>query len=317
MNRTGARSTSGAAPRAGGVAQGKGESIAGYQVLRLLGRGAGSTLLEVRDPKDGRRYTLKRVVRNSKADDRFIEQLRVEHDVSVRVVHPAIRRTFRIKRVRSLLSVKEVCLVMEYIDGVPLSEARPESMVELVKVFRATAGALWAMEQAGYIHADVKPSNILIDTRGKVRLIDLGQSCPVGTVKSRIQGTPDYIAPEQVKKRPLTPQTDMFNLGATMYWCLTGRAIPTLIPRMDEHGQPIKSRETFHPIERLNPQVPYVLNKLARNCLRTRPPDRPESWKQVVEQLDLVLLSLKRSGDPTRSASVMEPDSSGPIPCMA
>ena len=63
------------------------------------------------------------------------------------------------------------------------------------------------------------------------KIIDLGQSCPIGTTKSRIQGTPDYIAPEQVKRRTLGPRTDVFNLGATMYWALTGKNVPTLIPK--------------------------------------------------------------------------------------
>ena len=63
---------------------------------------------------------------------------------------------------------------------------------------------------------------------GEVKVIDFGQSCRIGTVKERIQGTPDYIAPEQVARRPITSQTDVFNLGATLYWALTGQDIPTL-----------------------------------------------------------------------------------------
>jgi serine/threonine protein kinase len=61
-----------------------------------------------------------------------------------------------------------------------------------------------------------------------VKVIDLGQACAIGTAKSRIQGTPDYIAPEQVKCAAVTPQTDIYNLGATLYWALTGTHIPTL-----------------------------------------------------------------------------------------
>ena len=70
----------------------------------------------------------------------------------------------------------------------------------------------------------------MVDKAGLVKLIDFGQSCRNGTIKERIQGTPDYIAPEQVQRKPITYRTDVFNLGATMYWLLTGRYIPTMMP---------------------------------------------------------------------------------------
>ena len=65
------------------------------------------------------------------------------------------------------------------------------------------------------------------------KVIDLGQSCPIGTVKPRIQGTPDYIAPEQVHRRPITPLTDVYNFGATMYWVLTRQHVPTALAKGD------------------------------------------------------------------------------------
>ena len=70
-----------------------------------------------------------------------------------------------------------------------------------------------------------------------LKIIDLGQSCKLGAIKSRIQGTPDYIAPEQVLRKHISHRTDIFNLGATMYWALTGKNVPTLIPKNEHwHG---------------------------------------------------------------------------------
>src|SRR5205809_142124 len=82
------------------------------------------------------------------------------------------------------------------------------------------SSGLEALHHMGYIHCDLKPNNILVDPGGQVKVIDLGQACKVGTAKSRIQGTPDFIAPEQVKCEAVTARTDVFNLGATMYWTL-------------------------------------------------------------------------------------------------
>src|SRR5205085_12491791 len=98
----------------------------------------------------------------------------------------------------------------------------------------------------------------IMDAKGNGRVIDLGQSCPIGTVKQRIQGTPDYIAPEQVRRKPLTAQTDMFNFGASLYWCVTDRHIPTLIPKEDEDVK--KEDRRLRPASQFNPELPHALN---------------------------------------------------------
>src|SRR2546430_604156 len=79
-----------------------------------------------------------------------------------------------------------------------------------------TARALDALHALGYVHCDLKPNNILISEDLQVKVIDLGQAAKFATIKTRIQGTPDYIAPEQVNCGPVTVRTDVFNLGATM-----------------------------------------------------------------------------------------------------
>ena len=126
---------------------------------------------------------------------------------------------------------------------------------------------------------------------GMVKLIDFGQSCPIGTVKDRIQGTPDYIAPEQVQRQPITPRTDVFNLGATMYWVLTRRHIPTMIPK-GEPGTVVKSDNTCPAPREINPQVPPALSGLVVGCVQARPNDRPESMEQVCSRLEIALTQL-------------------------
>src|SRR5690606_35077399 len=109
-------------------------------------------------------------------------------------------------------------VLMEMVDGLTLEHYVPDNLIELCRIFQQTALGLHAMHEAGYVHADIKPNNILFMDDQRVKIIDFGQSCKADTVKDRIQGTPDYIAPEQVLRRAITPQTDVFNLGATMYW---------------------------------------------------------------------------------------------------
>ncbi len=99
----------------------------------------------------------------------------------------------------------------------------PAKMTHLLDCFIQTAHALQSLHAGGFIHCDLKPANILRSITGETKVIDLGQACVIGARKPRIQGTPDFIAPEQVKCEPLSPRTDVFNFGATLYWSLAAR----------------------------------------------------------------------------------------------
>ena len=125
---------------------------------------------------------------------------------------------------------------------------------------------------------------------GAIKIIDLGQSCKIGTTKPRIQGTPDYIAPEQVRRKPLGPKTDVFNLGATMYWALTGENVPTLIPKKNSLGLAV--RETCRPPHELKKRIPVGISKLVMDCVRDDPVERPRNMLLVISRLDLMVHSI-------------------------
>ena len=94
-----------------------------------------------------------------------------------------------------MFAVKEMLLSMELFDGKNLEDSPSLSLLDVLLVFRMVASGLQAMHQQGFVHCDIKPNNILISEAGSIKIIDLGQSCKIGTIKPRIQGTPDYIAP--------------------------------------------------------------------------------------------------------------------------
>jgi len=151
------------------------------------------------------------------------------------------------------------------------------------------ASGLNSMHQRGYVHCDMKPNNILMSKSGSIKIIDLGQSCKIGTTKQRIQGTPDYIAPEQVKRKPLGPKTDVFNLGATMYWALTGHNVPTLIPKKNNLGLVIP-QQMRAPHEIRN--IPKGISKLVMDCVKEDPTERPNNMMSVVSRLDVLVHSI-------------------------
>ena len=183
--------------------------VGGFTIIRRLGTGARSTIYLATDEEDNTQVALKRIIFEKPEDTRIFEQVDTEYKVAVGIDHPYVRKCYKLRKVRSMFKVKEMLLSMEYFDGKSLEECRTLSLGDVLLIFRMVASGLNVMHEHGYVHCDMKPNNILINTSGSIKIIDLGQSCKIGTTKKRIQGTPDYIAPEQVKRRPMTPKTDI------------------------------------------------------------------------------------------------------------
>jgi serine/threonine protein kinase len=155
------------------------------------------------------------------------------------------------------------------------------------------------MHTAGYVHCDLKPSNILVNSEGLVKVIDLGQACRIGTAKQRIQGTPDYIAPEQVKCLPVTVRTDVFNFGATMYFALTGQKLPTLFTLKRTENSFLVDGNFASPRD-LNANVPENLSNLVMECVRTKPEKRPENMEEVTRSLHVIRHTVTRANNDSK-----------------
>jgi len=264
--------------------------VGGFTIIRRLGTGARSTIYLATDEEDNTQIALKRIIFEKPEDTRIFEQVDTEYKVAVGIDHPYVRKCYKLRKIRSMFKVKEMLLSMEYFDGKSLEECQTLSLGDVLLVFRMVASGLNAMHQHGYVHCDMKPNNILINMSGSIKIIDLGQSCKIGTTKKRIQGTPDYIAPEQVKRKPLTPKTDIFNLGATMYWALTGKHAPTLIPKKNQFGLPINQPK--RPPHEIKKQLPMGISKLVMDCIEEEPLQRPRDMMAVVSRLDLMVHSI-------------------------
>lgn len=287
--------------------------LPGYNVVTKLGDGARSAVYEVIHVATGKLYTLKRVTREAHEDDRFLQQAINEFNVSQRLNHSTLRRSLELFKTRRLFKLVQVRVLMEFVDGLSLDRRRPERLDDLLRLFIQIAEGLGAMHQAGILHTDIKPTNVIISADGSVKIIDFGQSCPIGHRKPRIQGTPDYIAPEQVERRSLTQQTDVFNLGATLYWALTGQTFPTLITR---HGrtrgtQTSSNKPPPAPID-LEPTLPPALSRLVMACCAYDRAVRPKDMAEIAGRLVPLLPAAQRHADqacrekpePTASADV-------------
>ncbi len=277
--------------------------IPGYEVVQLLGNGARSTIWKIRARREDEYYALKRVVKRDSSDARFFQQAINEHQIGSQLDHPVIRHIYKIRKIRKFFRVSEIQLIMEYCRGQSLQADRPESVVKTMRIFSRVAAALSYMNSRGFVHADMKPNNVIVADDETVKIVDLGQACPIGTVKQRIQGTPDFIAPEQVNRNPLDARTDVFNFGASLYWTLTGQAIPTAMPKRGEVT--LKNEMKVVPPRKLNPRITPAIEKLIIDCIEFSPTRRPESMKEVASRVDLIVRSLENNKRPTAT----EPES--------
>jgi len=261
--------------------------ISGYNIKEKLGIGARSQIYQVNKPDSEEVFALKRVVRDENEDTRFLDQAITEFEVSSKFEHPTLRRSLELKRIRKWMKLAEVHVIMEFVNGVTLEKRRPERIEDAISLFIKLAEGLDVIHKAGYVHADIKPNNIMLTDNGP-KIIDFGQSCPIGFRKPRIQGTPDYIAPEQVKRQHLTAQTDVYNLGATLYWALTGQTFPTLISRKGKSDEFTVATGAGTPSpQQINHAIPAVLSRLVMESCAYRRSDRPNDMREVIKRLEM------------------------------
>jgi serine/threonine-protein kinase len=259
------------------------KSLFGYEVVDRLGVGAHSSIYVVSDRKSSQLYALKHVIPTEEKHSRFIEQLQTEFNVSRTFRHPGLRKCLDLKIRKKLFGgVAEAMLLMELVDGQPLERVMPPGVTNAIDIFLEVADALAAIHHYNILHCDTKPNNILLTPAGHVKLIDFGQACLNGITKERVQGTPDFIAPEQARCRQLTFMTDIYNFGATLYWALTdGRKVPTIMTVARDQRDVIREQKFPSPLE-LNPLVPAPLSELVMECVQLKPAYRPQTIMEVV-----------------------------------
>ncbi len=263
--------------------------IDGFRIVRRIGTGARTTIYLATDEATGQTVALKRAVLERDEDARIFEQIQVEYKVARRIDHPYVRKCHRLIKQRKLLKTTELLLSMEMFYGKSLEESPGLSLGDILLVFRMIATGINAMHEAGFVHCDIKPNNILVSRKGALKIIDLGQSCRIGAIKARIQGTPDYIAPEQVQRKHLSHRTDIFNLGATMYWALTGKNIPTLIPKKVGVGLAVPVVEIFKTPHEIYRKIPEAVSQLVMDCVQQKPADRPANMSEIIARLDMMI----------------------------
>ena len=267
-----------------------------YEVIDFIGEGAGSLIYVVAHPESHQLYALKHVRRHGEKSQRFFDQIENEFAVSQGFTHPVLRKSVELRDNHTLFrKATEAALLMELFDGASLDIRNGGDVAGMLDCFILVAQGLGALHGMGYIHCDLKPNNILVAADGRVKIIDFGQTCKAGSIKERIQGTPDFIAPEQVRCQPISVRTDVFNLGATMYWAFGRRAIPTLFTLKKGKNSFLVDERISTPHD-LDSSVPEQLSNLIMECVRTNPQRRPKDMPELIHRLEIVQHSIRLHG---------------------
>jgi len=262
--------------------------IGKFQVLGTLGSGAHSTILHVRRSRDSKHYALKVVPIGGKQDLKFLEQAQHEFRVATMLDHDNLIKVFALETPRDwLFRVRKVHLLIEYVNGKTLDTIPRLTIPRLVQVFVKVAAGMVHMHRQGVFHADLKPNNIMLSRVGDVKIIDYGLAWIRGHAKGRVQGTPEYMAPEQGKNGMVNERTDIYNFGATMYRMVTMRLPPSTLTSTDSMPMDAKTfKNLLKPVSACTAAAPPGLCNLIHQCLEYSAHKRQERMSEIQGTLD-------------------------------
>jgi predicted Ser/Thr protein kinase len=250
--------------------------VRGFKEVRELGRGGQGRVVLARHARAGTPVAIKYLPAEADPDSR--ERFRHESQMLGRVTHPHVARLYRLVE-----NDNGIAIVMEAVNGVPLTKVlahhrtlEPEAALTVLK---GSLLGLAAAHNAGVVHRDYKPANVIVPADGRSKLIDFGVAVYSG--EGSFAGTPYYMAPEQWRGEPTSPATDVYAATCVFYECVTGRRP---YPPGDRAAIRAGHLNTPVPVE----HVPERLRPLITRGMAKDPAERPDSAEAFVEELEHV-----------------------------
>jgi serine/threonine protein kinase len=254
-----------------------------WRVRRVIGRGGMSIVYAAEQP-DGTLVALKvlhdKLARNRRARERFLREVRLanalDHADAVRVLESGPAGDDRLY------------LTMELLEGRTLREASEGSVdhlpvAEVVRIGEAVLGVLEEAHRKGIVHRDIKPANVFLTSAGNVKVLDFGIAtvrdvalCDATLTQSGATlGTPAFMAPEQARGRheEVDARTDVWALGATLFWCLTGRYVHEEASTPNE-ALIFAGTQRARQLATFRPDLAFTLGPVIDRALEFRPDNR-------------------------------------------
>jgi serine/threonine protein kinase len=269
--------------------------LARYEIVRELGKGAMGVVYLAKDPLIGRLVALK-TIRTRMGDDdetkEFQQRFVREAQAAGILNHPSIVTVHDIGQDDASGTS---FIAMEYVEGSNLKEilaqGRPLSFDEIGDIISQVAEAIDFAHSKGIVHRDVKPANIILIDGNRAKITDFGIAKIASggnlTTTGQFLGTPNYMAPEQIRGAPVDGRTDIFSLGICLYECLTRRK-----PFGGDSLTSISYKivhEPFPPLHEINPQIPDGFEEVVALALAKDPSKRYQRGRDMAGALRAVV----------------------------
>lgn len=280
-----------------------GDSVAGYELLELLGKGGAALVFSARRKRDGRIAALKVLSAQKLSRQRVVQRFRDEARIASTVKHPSLVELIELVEEAS---PRRLAYAMEYVRGVSLREKLQQQPVlplrEAIHIARQICLGVDALHQAGIIHRDLKPENIMLVEPAdpaqppQVKILDFGVAKFLGKdteselpavveTPGTFVGTPRYMAPEQAAGGPIDARSDLFAVGVMLFEMITGQR--------PHEGDSLKAvvmaklrgapRLTMNPDREI---LPLELADAVDACLKLQPDLRPGNARTVIRILE-------------------------------
>ena len=264
-----------------------------YKLISRIAIGGMGEVWLAEDEVILRQVAIKILKQEYMGDPSFIERFRIEAKHAAMVNHEGIANVYDYGEDSGW-----AFLVMEYVPGDSLARILERDKVlpetKVMDIVAQTARALYAAHEAGLVHRDVKPGNLLITPEGQVKITDFGiarVADQVGlTATGQVMGTVQYLSPEQATGKPATPSTDIYSLGIVAYECLAGKR-----PFTGDSQMIIAMAQ----INDMPPALPTELDervrKLVMSCLSKKASGRPDNALVLAQRAEALLPTAPRS----------------------
>lgn len=258
-----------------------------YEILQLLGEGGMGSVYKAMDRELNRPVALKLIRPELASNPSILARFKQELLLARQVTH---RNVIRIFDLGDADGVKFI--TMEFVDGhdlrVLLKEKKKFSPEEAVEIIEQACRALEAAHNAGVLHRDLKPHNIMRDETGRVLVMDFGLARTLDgdgmTQTGALLGTMEYMSPEQALAQDLDQRSDIFTMGLILYELITGEgpyraesAVASLLKRTSQRAIPASDRDGT---------IPRTLSNIVSKCLERDPALRYQTVSELLRDLD-------------------------------
>ena len=259
-----------------------------FEIESVISRSGMASIYKAKDRQTGQLVAIKIPYMQLESDPAAFSRFQREAEIGELLNHPNIIKFIKVP------NKGRQYIVTEYLEGKPLStvlnELRPLPIPDAVQIASYVCAALAHMHQHKVVHRDLKPQNIMICDDGTLRIIDFGIA--KSTEMRRLtfagftpaMGTPDYMAPEQVKGKRGDERTDIYGLGAVLYEMTTGSVPfegpnPFIVMNSRITGDPVAPRK-------VNPEIPEALEEIILHAMEREPERRYQSALAMKKELD-------------------------------